>query len=392
MQIGYFRRQALAEQMAQQLLRPGILDQGLRSGLFLSGSRRTGKTTFLQQDLMPALEAHDAVVVYVDLWSDTQADPGTLVHAAIRGALQELQTPASSVLARLARIKGMDVEALGVKFGFQLADLGTRDGPPLAQALMEVVDKAKTHVVLIVDEVQQVLVTEQGAQLMLALKAARDAINPRPHTPGYFLFIGTGSHRAQVSSLTLQGKQAFAGATSLSYPTLGEDYVEYLLGAVGAEGAKVPSLPVAAAAFKTLDHRPEEMIRALRMVQQYDAQQVDAFFPVIALTLKTAAADVELRKIEDLGLLAMAVFERVAAEEDGVRGLFSAESIAGYGALVGHEVSTDQVQRVADDLRNANLIMRKSHGVYCVTDPFVRTAWLSHRAHGLPATVLRPGA
>ena len=388
--MSYFRRHALAEQMARQLLRPGILDQGLRSGLFLSGSRRTGKTTFLQQDLMPALEAHDAVVIYVDLWSDTHAEPGALVHAAIRNALQELQTPASNVLARLARIKGLDVEALGVKFGFELADLGTKAGPPLAQALMEVVDKAKTHVVLIVDEVQQVLATEQGAQLMLALKAARDAINPRPDTPGYFLFIGTGSHRAQVASLTLQGKQAFAGATSLSYPTLGNDYVEYLLDAVHGEGAKVPSLKVAIAAFETLGHRPEELLRALRMVQQYVPQQVDTFFPVIALTLKSAAADVELRKIEDLGMLAMAVFERVAAAEDGVRGLFSGESVSAYSAVVGHEVTTDQVQRVADDLRNANIIMRKSHGVYCVTDPFVRRAWLAHRAQ--PAAVRPPVA
>ena len=382
--MSYFRRQALAEQMAGQLLRPGILDQGLRSGLFLSGLRRTGKTTFLQQDLMPALEAHDAVVIYVDLWSDTHAEPGALVHAAIRNALQELQTPASSVLARLARIKGLDVEALGLKFGFELTDLGSKGGPTLAQALMEVVDQAKTHVVLIVDEVQQVLATEQGARLMLALKAARDAINPRPDTPGYFLFIGTGSHRAQVASLTLQGKQAFAGATSLGYPTLGDDYVEYLLAAVAAEGAKVPSLAVAVAAFETLGHRPEELLRALRMVQQYVPGQVDTFFPVIALTLKNAAADVELRKIEDLGLLAMAVFERVVAAEDGVRGLFSAESLAAYGAVVGHEVTTDQIQRVADELRNANIIMRKSHGMYCVTDPFVRRAWLAHKS--------RPGA
>jgi len=389
--MSYFRRQALAEQMAQRLLRPGMLDQGLRSGLFLSGSRRTGKTTFLQQDLMPALEAHDAVVIYVDLWSDTQAEPGALVHAAIRNALHDLQTPSSNVRARLARIKGLDVEALGVKFGFELTDLGSKRGPSLAQALMEVVDKAKTHVVLIVDEVQQVLATEQGAQLMLALKAARDAINPRPDTPGYFLFIGTGSHRAQVASLTLQGKQAFAGATSLGYPTLGDDYVQYLLDAVRAEGARVPSLAVAAAAFATLDHRPEELLRALRMVQQYVDTQVDTFFPVIALTLKTAAADVELRKIEDLGLLAMAVFERVAAAEEGARGLFSAESVSAYSAVVGHEVTTDQVQRVADDLRSANIIMRKSHGMYCVTDPFVRQAWLAHKAHPEPRAV-RPAS
>jgi len=42
--------------MARQLLRPSVLDEGLRSGLFLSGLRRTGKTTFLINDLIPALE------------------------------------------------------------------------------------------------------------------------------------------------------------------------------------------------------------------------------------------------------------------------------------------------------------------------------------------------
>lgn len=40
-----------------------------------------------------------------------------------------------------------------------------------------------------------------------------------------------------------------------------------------------------------------------------------------------------LRKIYDLGLLAIAVFERVVAEEDGVRGLFSAESLSAYNAM-----------------------------------------------------------
>jgi hypothetical protein len=44
-------------------------------------------------------------------------------------------------------------------------------------------------VVLIVDEVQHALTSEDGNRLLLVLKAARDAINPRPHTPGHFLFI-----------------------------------------------------------------------------------------------------------------------------------------------------------------------------------------------------------
>ena len=60
-----YRRPELAAQMTRQLLRPGVLDEGLRSGLFLSGLRRTGKTTFLLNDLIPALEEAGALVIYV---------------------------------------------------------------------------------------------------------------------------------------------------------------------------------------------------------------------------------------------------------------------------------------------------------------------------------------
>ncbi|MGE8383805.1 MAG: ATP-binding protein, partial [Pseudomonas putida] len=81
-----FPRRELAAEMARQLLKPSTLDIGLRSGLFFSGLRRTGKTTFLKNDLIPALEEMGALVIYVDLWSDTQTSPVALVLAAVRKA------------------------------------------------------------------------------------------------------------------------------------------------------------------------------------------------------------------------------------------------------------------------------------------------------------------
>ena len=78
-----FRRPSLAAELASRLLRPGVLDEGLRSGLFLSGLRRTGKTTFLRTDLVPELEDQGALVIYVDLWSDTKASPAALVQTAV---------------------------------------------------------------------------------------------------------------------------------------------------------------------------------------------------------------------------------------------------------------------------------------------------------------------
>jgi hypothetical protein len=378
-----YRRPALAAQMAAQLLNPGVLDEGLRSGLFLSGLRRTGKTTFLINDLIPALEASGALVIYVDLWSDTQTSPAVLVHAAVRKTLAELQTPTSTLLQKLQRVRGADVGGFGFKFGFKLDHVGTEGGPTLAHALTDVVDQAQADVVLIVDEVQHAITSDDGNQMLLALKSARDAINPRPATPGHFIFIGTGSHRALVHELTARRNQAFAGATSVPYPVLNGDYVEHLLRRLALEGAaRLPSVPVAVEAFVTLGNRPEELLKALRQLSLHlpKGGDPDEHLPVIAAMLRSAAADIELMKVEQLGRLATAIFERIASTDGDARGLFSAEAAADHTKSIGREVRVEEIQPVVNDLLAANLIMRRGHGMYGVTDPFVQQIWREKKA------------
>lgn len=58
---------------------------------------------------------------------------------------------------------------------------------------------------------------------------------------------------------------------------------------------------------------------------------------------------------------------KVAPEE-----VFSNEAAAEYSKVVGREVRGDEVQLVAEEVHAANLIMRRSHRVYGVTDPFPR--------------------
>jgi predicted AAA+ superfamily ATPase len=58
-----FHRAEYGQDTAQQLLRPSGLQLQVRSGVFLSGIRRVGKTTFLKQDLIPALEEMGALVL-----------------------------------------------------------------------------------------------------------------------------------------------------------------------------------------------------------------------------------------------------------------------------------------------------------------------------------------
>ena len=423
-----YRRPALARQMARQLVNPGVLDEGLRSGLFLSGLRRTGKTTFLRSDLIPALEEAGALVIYVDLWSDTQTDPAALVLGAIRRTLEELQRPSSSLLRRLARISGMEAGGFGFRFGFELEHVGEEGGPTLARALTEIVDQADTDVVLIVDEVQHAITSEEGQRLLLALKAARDAINPRLDSDNHFIFIGTGSHRALVNELTARRSQAFAGATSVAYPVLDRGYVEHLFARLAAElrraerrpvahgrdepavtsvaalGAgsgeerawPLPSVEIATRAFASLGHRPEEMIKALKLLRSQlpPGADPDVHFPVIAATLRTAAVDTELTKVELLGGLATAVFERIAAVDGHARGVYSAAAVETYSRDVGRRVRVEEIQPVVNDLLAANLIMRRGHGLYGVTDPFVQQIWRERRAlgAGLEAPEERPRA
>ncbi|RJP62859.1 MAG: ATP-binding protein [Comamonadaceae bacterium] len=289
-----YHRPELARDIATQLLRPGVLEQGLRSGLFLFGPRRTGKTTFLLHDLIPALENAGALVVYVDLWTDVSADPSTPIHTALRAALKCLQSTTGDLLSRLPRHRNPDVAATRLSFSFETADLGTPTGATIAQVAKEIVDQAKTDLVFIVDEVQHMLTSGAGLALMRAFKAARDAVNASPNTPGHFIFIGAGSHRAQVVGMTEGNQSAFLGATSIEFPALGEDYVQSVLQILSQEKVKViPSLLVASQSFALVGRRPEELLRALRILQQYQPPEADHYLPVIAAALKVAAADIE---------------------------------------------------------------------------------------------------
>ena len=272
---------------------------------------------------------------------------------------------------------------MGFKFGLKLEKVGQEGGATLAEVLADVVDRVRTNVVLIIDEVQYAMTSEDGNQLLLALKAARDAINPRPDTPGYFFLIGTGSHRAMVNELTARRSQAFAGATSLPYPVLGNDYVEHLFKRLASEGVdRLPALDVAGRAFAMLGNRPEEMLMALRQLRQHESSMAspDELFPVIASTLRSATADLELMKVSQLGGLAVAVFERIASSPGDARGLFSADAVAGYSNVLGKEVRVEEIQPVVNELLNANLILRRGHGTYGVTDPFVQEIWRERKS------------
>ena len=388
-----YHRRVLAQQMAQQLLKPRVLDRSLRSGLFLSGLRRTGKTTFVRQDLIPALESGEesrgvpgraAVVIYVDLWANPRIPPAESILRAVRAKLRELEDPRSAFWSALKRVASAEVAVPGLKLKFDLAQLGEDGGATLAEAFTQVVDQARTDLVLIVDEVQECLGRDDAQPLMQALKAARDAINLRPDTPGYFLFIGTGSHRSLVQEMTVRRAEAFAGAVSHDYPVLDEGFVSWLLQQLSAQdNIARPSTAAAWRGFQDLGNRPEPFLDALRILAHTvkPGEDPDALFRGIIFAKRDSLAERELGALEDLGALAQLIFNRIATHEgEQARGIYSNEALTSYSEAMGTEVRTEDVQTTVIAMQEKNLIRRQGRGAYSVTDPFVRQAWLEREA------------
>jgi hypothetical protein len=185
-----------------------------------------------------------------------------------------------------------------------------------------------------------------------------------------------------VSELTARRNQAFAGATSLPYPLLDQEYVRHVLERLRQEGVEpMPSEAAAWDSFQALGHRPEEFLRALGQLRASGSSGLkpDQLLPVIATTLRGAAADLEILKVEQLGGLATAIFDRVAASEGPARGLFSAKAAASFGEVIGRPVRVEEIQPVLNELLGANVLMRLGHGLYGITDPVVQEIWRERR-------------
>ncbi|RRD66647.1 ATP-binding protein [Comamonadaceae bacterium OH2310_COT-174] len=372
-----FPRSDYAKALADQLLSPSGLHTGVRSGVFLSNIRRVGKSTFLRNELVPELRQRGAIVIYVDLWADVNRAPLDLVLEAVRKELRALQTPGADMLKRL---KGMGLGAAGLSLSFQLDTLGRQGGATLAQAMRELVQKARTDVVLIVDEVQQAA-GAAGNALMAALKAARDEVNGDPQAPGHFLFVGTGSHRSLMNDMATKPSHPFKGAVTATFEPLPQAYVQWKLNQLAADGVRLPSPEAAWRGFQTLGHRPEELERALGQFQAAP-QGSDAEFDLICATLASTAADMEFARAGEIGgELGELVFARIAdGPEEGTRELYGQAALADYTAALGLPVEVKQVQTTVDGLVAANLIARIGHGRFIISDPYVRSIWRQRNA------------
>lgn len=362
-----FHREALAADLASKVMFVAPTSAS-GSGLFLAAPRRTGKSTFLREDLRPQLERQGALVVYVDLWEDRRADPGDVIVHAVRAELSRHD----GVVKRLARSAGMEKVTVG-GVAFSLDRVGLGEGVSLSAALAALSDETGRVIVLIVDEAQHAITSERGNDALFALKAARDELNSSRHKG--LRVVATGSNRDKLAMLRNSRDQAFYGAPLVNFPPLGPDYVAWFCQRVSLAAALDPAM--VQALFVRAAYRPELLGAAadtLRFEFGLPPQDVPARFEAAVQEQIDASNGEMLRVVHSLTPLQAAVL-KVLARRGSDYAPFEATTLEAYQAVLqaanpAGEAKADvpAVQQALIALQEKALVWRAARGVYALEE------------------------
>ena len=262
-----FHRTTLAARYADALLGLGPVDR--TSGLFLAGRRGTGKTTFIQNDLLVELRKRGVICTYTVLSANRRKDPTVLITNALATTVRDLEIGGerATLENRLGKL------ALSNRIFFNLTRMGTLEATTTTEMVRTIITKSGKPAVLVVEEAQHALATEAGLNTMFALKSARDVLNTAPSDgdsiPGpRFLLVLTGSHRDRLSNLVNRRTQPFYGAEVSDFPHLGRDfsdaYTAWLNERLAADNQF--NADDVWSAFAGVGHRPELLRRVLEAV------------------------------------------------------------------------------------------------------------------------------
>lgn len=367
-----FHRPLLAERIARQVLTVAV-GSAASSGVFLAAPRRTGKSTFVREDLRPAFERAGALVVYADLWANPTADPGEVIVAAIRAVL----ATKDGVVMRLAKASGMSKIVVGRTIDFDLDRVGLGKDVSLTDALVALSDEIKQVIVLIIDEAQHAITSEAGIAALFALKAARDELNSTHHHG--LRVVCTGSNRDKLAMLRNSKDQAFYGAPMVNFPMLDKDFIAWFCQKVDLPFPLDPGkmLPL----FAEAGYRPELLGSAadtLRFNFDVGADTGPGMFEHEVRQLAAEMNQVQRKVVHSLTPIQQVVL-RVMAATGNSYAPFEAATMALYrkglqssgDAEEDVRVDVPGVQQALLALQDKKLIWKAARGVYAIEEQTV---------------------
>ncbi|MDT9677711.1 ATP-binding protein [Pseudomonas sp. JV414] len=363
-----YHRPILAARLSKLIMQVAV-GSAASSGVFLAAPRRTGKSTFAREDLRPALEAAGAIVLYADLWKDLTKDPGVVIVEAIREAVGRNE----GFITRLAKASGMEKVNVG-GLSFSLDKIGLGKDIDLTRALIALSDESKQMIVLMIDEAQHAITTDDGVAALFALKAARDELNSSKHHG--LRIVCTGSNRDKLAMLRNSKDQAFFGASMVQFPTLDKDFIDWFCANLDLEHALDPSEVFQL--FQESGYRPELLGAAADEIR-FDLTLNPQAIPTRFAVLVRAQADelnANLKKvIHSLTPIQSAVIRVMSAKGESYAP-FEAPTMELYAKAMEKagidasnvKVEIPGVQQALIALQEKKLVWKASRGVYAVDE------------------------
>ncbi len=375
-----FQRALLAQSLARDVAGESFVDYS--SGLFLAAPRRTGKSTFLNNDFIPECERRGWLAVYVDLWADRDTDPAELISGAIGTALGLFENS----LSKAAKKAGIEKISLLRTLSWDFSKPRLPAGTTLAKALEVLHSVAGKMIVLIIDEAQHALNSESGLNAMFALKAARDHLN-RGRGPDGVRLVFTGSSRDKLANLVLKSKQPFFGANITAFPLLGHDFVEFVTDLWNQRLAATNQFNVEDLeyAFQLVGRRPEMLNQLLTEVSvgRGEASNLGELLRTGALNHQAGIWSDYESACNDLSALQRAVLNVIAERTISKQPFapFSEQTFAQVNrtlelAHADPNASTPNVQKALDALRDKELVWKANRGEYALEDSAM-AEWLT---------------
>lgn len=367
----FYHRPELATRLSKLIMQISV-GSSASSGVFLAAPRRTGKSTFAREDLRPALEKAGAIVLYADLWQDLTKDPGLVIVEAIREAVGRND----GFITRLAKASGIDKVAVG-GLNFSLDKIGLGKDIDLTTALVALSDESQKLIVLMIDEAQHAITTEAGVAALFALKAARDELNSSRHHG--LRIVCTGSNRDKLAMLRNSKDQAFFGASMVPFPTLDQNYIDWLCANIDLPSPLDPAEVFQL--FKESGYRPELLgaaADAIRFDFFIDPENVRERFAEL-VRAQADELNANLKKvIHSLTPIQSAVIRVMGSMGDNFAP-FEAPTMALYATAMKQagipesdiKVEVPGVQQALIALQEKNLVWKASRGVYAVDEHMI---------------------
>lgn len=347
-------------------------DLGLTSARGLFARRRMGKTEFLKQDLVPAALQAGYLAAYTNLWEDTD-HPGQALATAILLAAQPkgLGKFWEDLNAPISKLKGGATLPLGIEGALEL-DLANKEksAVPAIQAALQLADKAKKRLLLVIDEAQ-VLAAPEHKAVAHSLRACLDI------RKSSIKVLFAGSSEAALRDMFSRSAAPFYNWAPLEpFPLLGREFVEAMVNQLSNVAKQPLSLDDAVTAFATLKETPEFFrwyLERYLMYQQQGPQQA------LQYTLARVNDDSGYAKAwKELNRTDRAVLLLVAG---GVQDLYGSQTLKQMQEMLDSPDMTVSAPRTSIRRLTGTklqLMARVDHGAYRFEDPEFQT-WVAAR-------------